>query len=78
MANNAKQNIASQPSPGLPSLTVYRVSISRGKLKRGDYRADQTEVLRETILDAREDERFYDPALALLDRISRERGGDQH
>lgn len=73
-AADQEPNIASQPSPGGPSLRVYRVSISRIKLRRGDLRADGTELLRETPFGDSERESFYEPAVALLARLMREKG----
>ena len=74
MREKTQKHIESQPSPGGPGLTVYRVSISRHKLKKGDHRADRTEVSERN----GPDESFYDPAVALLDRICRESGGDEY
>lgn len=65
-------------SPDENGVKVYRVSITRHKLKKGDFRADKLEVLREVPPDAKKGEHFYDPAVTLLDRICREKGGNQY
>lgn len=52
-----------------PHIKTYKKSISRGNLKKGIYEPLAVSVVRETPLDEYGKERFYRPAVLLLDKI---------